>query len=60
MRSRKMKLARNVARMEAKRNAYRILMTKPEGNRPLGRPGHRWEDNIKWILENRMGWYGLD
>jgi hypothetical protein len=33
--------------MGAKRHAYRILMGKPEGKRPLGRPKRRWEDNIK-------------
>jgi hypothetical protein len=32
------------------RNAYRILVGKPEGKRPLGRPRHRWEDNIKMGL----------
>jgi hypothetical protein len=32
--------------MEAPRNAYRILMGKPDGNRPLGRPRLRWVDNI--------------
>jgi hypothetical protein len=30
-----------------KRNAYRILLGKPEGKKPLGRPRHRWEDNIR-------------
>jgi hypothetical protein len=36
----------------AKRNAYGILMGKPEGKSPLGRPGRRWEDNIlKLVLE---------
>jgi hypothetical protein len=34
-----------------KRNAYRILVRKPEGKRPLGRTTHKWVDNIKWILE---------
>jgi hypothetical protein len=33
--------------MRAKRNAYRILMGKPEGKRPLGRPICRWMDNTK-------------
>jgi hypothetical protein len=33
--------------MREKRNAYRILVGKPAGKRPLGRPRHRWEDNIK-------------
>jgi hypothetical protein len=32
------------------RNAYTILVGKPEGKRPLGRPRHRWEDNIKMDL----------
>jgi hypothetical protein len=39
-----MKLAGYVARMGEKRNAYRILVGKPEGKRPLGRPERRWED----------------
>jgi hypothetical protein len=43
------------------RNAYRILVGKPEGKRPLGRPRRRWVDNIEVDLKrNRMGWYGLD
>jgi len=29
---------------------YRILVGKPEGKRPLDRPGHRWDNNIKWML----------
>jgi hypothetical protein len=33
--------------MEEKRNAYRIIVGKPEGKRPLGKHRHRWEDNIK-------------
>jgi hypothetical protein len=33
-----------------KRNAYRILVGKPEGKRPLGRPRHKWEDNTKMDL----------
>jgi hypothetical protein len=31
--------------------AYRILVGKPEGKRPLGRPRHTWENNVKWIVE---------
>jgi hypothetical protein len=46
--------------MEAKRNEYGILVGKPEGKRPLGRPRRRWVDNIKMDLRDRMGWYGLD
>jgi hypothetical protein len=37
--------------MGKKRNAYMVLVGKPEGKRPLGRPRHRWEDNIKMELE---------
>jgi hypothetical protein len=43
-----------------KRNAYRILVGKPEGKRPLRRPRRRWVDNIKMDLGGGMGWYGLD
>jgi hypothetical protein len=47
--------------MGQKRNAYRILVGKSEGRRPLGRPGHRWRMILKCILErDRMVWYGLD
>jgi hypothetical protein len=43
-----------------KRNAYRILVGSPEGkNRPLGRPGRRWVDNIKMDLRE-IGWVGMD
>jgi hypothetical protein len=48
-----------VAGMGAKRNAYRILVGKPEGKRPLGRPRRRWVDNIKMDQRNRMGWSGF-
>jgi hypothetical protein len=42
-----------------KRNAYRILVGKPEGKRPLGRPRRRWVDNIKMDLRE-IGWDGVD
>jgi hypothetical protein len=47
--------------MGEKRNAYRILVGKPEEKRPLGRPRRKWVDNIKMDLKrDRMGWYGQD
>jgi hypothetical protein len=42
-----------------KRNAYRILVGKPKGNKPLGRPRCRWVDNIKMDLRD-IGWGGMD
>jgi len=42
-----------------RRGAYRILVGKPEGSRPLGRPRHRWEDNIKVDLQE-VGCEGMD
>jgi hypothetical protein len=45
--SRRMRWAGHVARMGEKRNAYSILVSKPEGKRPLGRPRRSWMDNIK-------------
>jgi hypothetical protein len=46
-----------------KRNAYRILVGKPKGRRPLGRPRHRWEDNIRMDLTDigcgRVNWIDL-
>jgi hypothetical protein len=45
--------------MGVKRNAYRILVSKPEGKRPLGRPRHRWVDNVKMDLRE-IGWDGVD
>ena len=48
--SRRLRWAGHIARMEQSRNAYRVLVGKPEGKRPLGRPRCRWEDNIKMDL----------
>ena len=45
-----MRWAGHVARMEQSRNAYRVLIGKPAGKIPLGRPRGRWEDNIKMDL----------
>jgi hypothetical protein len=50
IKSRRMRWAGHVARMEGKRSAYRILLGKPEGKRPLGSPRRRWVDNIKMDL----------
>jgi hypothetical protein len=47
IKSKRMRWAGHVARMEEKRNAYRILVGRPEEKRPLGRPRRRWVDNIK-------------
>jgi hypothetical protein len=45
--------------MGERRGAYRALVGKPEGRRPLGRPGSRWEDNIKMDLRG-VGWGDVD
>jgi hypothetical protein len=47
IKARRMRWEGHVARMVEKRNAYRLLVRKPEGRRPLGRPRHRWLDNIR-------------
>jgi len=47
IKSRRMRWARHVARMDAMRNAYNIFVRKPEGRRPLARLKCRWEDNIR-------------
>ena len=53
-----MRWAGHLARMGESRIAYRVLVGKPEGRRPLGRSRLRWEDNIKMGLRE-MGW-GVD
>ena len=52
-------LAVHVARMGERRGVFRVLMGKPEGKRPLGRPGCRWENNIKMDLQ-QLGCGGID
>jgi hypothetical protein len=47
IKSRRMRWAGHVARKEEGRGVYRVLVGRPEGKRPLGRPRRRWEDDIK-------------
>jgi hypothetical protein len=63
IKSRRMRWAGHVARMGEKRNVCRLLVGKPEGKRPLGRPRRRWMDDIKMDLFeiglNVVDWIGL-
>jgi hypothetical protein len=59
IKSRRMRWAGHVARMGEKRNAYRVLMGKSEGKRPLGRPRRRWVDNIRMDL-GEVEWVNVD
>jgi hypothetical protein len=59
IKSRRMRWAGHVARMGDGRGVYRILVGRPEGKRPLGRPRRRWEDNIKMDLRE-MGIDGVN
>jgi hypothetical protein len=63
IKSRRMRWAGHVTRMGEKRSVYRLLVGKPEGKRPLGRPRRRWIDNIKMgLLEKGLSvvdWIGL-
>ena len=60
---RRMRWAGHVARMGEERGVYRVLVEKPEGKRPMGRPRRRWVDNIRMDLQNvrcgYMDWIGL-
>jgi len=49
----------NVARVGEERGVYRVLVGKPEGRRPLGRPRRRWMDNIRTDLQEYVDWIGL-
>jgi hypothetical protein len=51
IKSRRMRWAGHVARMGEERGVCRVLVGKPEGRRPLGRPMHRWVDNIRMDLQ---------
>jgi hypothetical protein len=59
IKSRRMRWAGHVARMGEKRNAYRLLVGKPEGKRPLRRTSRRWVDNITMDL-GEVGWGDVD
>ena len=52
IKSRRMRWAGHVARKEEGRGVHKVLVRKPEGKRPVGRPRRRWEDNIKIDLED--------
>jgi hypothetical protein len=64
VKSRRMRWAGHVARMGEERKVYKVLVGKPEGRRPLGRPRRRWEDGIRMDLrETGLGvgvWIGFD
>jgi len=63
IKSRRMRWAGHVASMGEERVVYRVLVGKPEGRRPLGRPRHRWVGNITMDLQEvgcgYMDWIGL-
>jgi hypothetical protein len=59
MKSRMMRWAGHVARTGEKRNAYRLLVGKPERKRPLGRPKRKWLNNIRMYL-GEVGWGDVD
>jgi hypothetical protein len=59
MKARRMRWAGHVARTGEKRNVYRLLVGKPEGRRPLGRPTRRWLNNIRMDLLE-VGWGDVD
>jgi len=62
IKSRRMRWAGHVAHIGEKRGVYRVLVRKPEGKRPLGRPRRRWVDNIRMDLREvgcgYMDWTG--
>ena len=63
IKSRRMRWAGHVARMGEERGGYRVLVRKPGGKRPLGRPRRRWEDNIRMDLQEvgcgYVDWIGM-
>jgi hypothetical protein len=59
IKSRRMRWAGHVAQMGEGRGVYKVLVGKPEGKRPMGRPRCKWEDNIKMDL-HEVGCVGID
>jgi hypothetical protein len=59
IKSRRMRWAGHVARVGEGRTLYRVLVGKPEGRRPLGRPRRRWEDGIRMDLQE-ISWGGVE
>jgi hypothetical protein len=59
IKSRRMRWVEHVACMGEGKNIYGVLVGKPEGNRLLERPRHRWEDGIKMDLRE-IGWGGME
>jgi hypothetical protein len=59
VKSRRMRWAGHVARIGEERKVYKVLVGKPEGRRPLGRPRRRWEDGIRMDLRE-IGLGGMD
>jgi hypothetical protein len=59
VKSRRMRWAGHVARMREERKVYKVLVVKPEGKRPLGRPRRRWENGIRMVLRE-IGLGGVD
>jgi hypothetical protein len=49
----------HVTHVRDRKGSYRVVVGKPERNRPLGRPRHRWKDNIKLHIQE-VGWVGMD
>jgi len=64
IKSRRMRLVGHVVHMGKRRGVYRVLVGKPKGKKPLGRPSHRWEDNIEMDLQKvgcgDLDWIELD
>jgi hypothetical protein len=60
IKSTRMRLAGHIARMGERRGVYRVLVKKPEGKRPLGRPRRRRRVILRWVFRSGMCRYGLD